>query len=274
VYAELALRTKDKIYIDYNPNTEFWVHQKLIGQPNVELIISDHRHNPFAVPNIRQKVEALKEEDHELWKVYARGLTGKLIGTIFNNWHLCNEIPADARLIAVGLDFGFTNDETGCIEVYKQDGELWLNELIYETGLTNADISKRLTNLKVSKKTDIIADSAEPKSIEELKRKGWNITGAKKGADSIKHSIDILKRYKINITRNSVNLRKEISIYKWKTDRSGKALNEPVDTWNHLIDPLRYVALNKLKTNRSVGIRSRLPYQEQNIQTPNSSLFT
>lgn len=273
VYAELALRTKDKIFIDYNPNTEFWVHQKLIGQPNVELIISDHRHNPFAAPNIREKVEALKDEDHELWKVYARGLTGKLTGTIFNNWHLCNEIPVDAKLIAVGLDFGFTNDETGCLEVYKQDGELWVNELLYETGLTNADISKRLTSLKVSKKTDIIADSAEPKSIEELRRKGWNITGANKGADSIKHSIDILKRYKLNITRNSVNLRKEMAIYKWKTDRSGKALNEPVDTWNHLIDPLRYVALNKLKTDRSRIVKSRLPYQEQKITTPNSNLF-
>ena len=273
VYAELALRTKEKIYIDYNPNTEFWVHQKLIGQPNVELIISDHRHNPFAVQNIRDKVEALKDEDQELWKVYARGLTGKLTGTIFNNWHLCNEIPADARLIAIGLDFGFTNDETGCLEVYKQDGELWINELLYQTGLTNADISKRLTSLKVSKKTDIIADSAEPKSIEELRRKGWNITGANKGADSIKHSIDILKRYKINITRNSTNLRKEIAIYKWKTDRSGKTLNEPVDTWNHLIDPLRYVALNKLKANRSKIVKSRLPYQEQNIIRPNFNLF-
>lgn len=274
VYAELALRTKEKIYIDYNPNTAFWVHEKLIGQPNVELIISDHRHNPFAAKNIKDKVEALKNDDHELWKVYARGLTGKLTGTIFNNWHLCNEIPTNARLIAIGLDFGFTNDETGCLEVFIQDGELWLNELIYETGLTNADISKRLTSLKVSKKTDIIADSAEPKSIEELRRKGWNITGAKKGGDSIKHSIDILKRYKINITRNSVNLRKEITIYKWKTDKSGKLLNEPVDTWNHLIDPLRYVALNKLKTKRLGAVKSRLPNKEETTKTLNSDLFT
>ncbi|GAB2983953.1 PBSX family phage terminase large subunit [Mucilaginibacter puniceus] len=273
VYAELALRTKEKIFIDYNPNTEFWVHEKLIGKLNMELIISDHRHNPFADENIRTKVEALKNDDYELWKVYARGLTGKLTGTIFNNWNLCNEIPTDARLIAIGLDFGFTNDETGCLEVYKQDGELWINELIYETGLTNADISKRLTGLNVSKKTNIIADSAEPKSIEELRRKGWNITGANKGADSVKHSIDILKRYKINITRNSINLRKEMGIYKWKTDRSGKALNEPVDSWNHLIDPLRYVALNKLKTNRSKIIKSRLPYQQKNIIIPNSNLF-
>ncbi|RZA03012.1 MAG: hypothetical protein EOP47_04560 [Sphingobacteriaceae bacterium] len=273
VYAELALRTKEKIFIDYNPNTEFWVHEKLIGQPNVELIISDHRHNPFADENIRAKVEALKNDDHELWKVYARGLTGKLTGTIFNNWQLCNEIPPDAKLVALGLDFGFTNDETGCVEVYQQNGELWVNELIYETGLTNTDISKRLISLKVSKKAQIIADSSEPKSIEELKRKGWNIIGAKKGPDSIKHSIDVLKRYKINITRNSVNLRKEITIYKWKTDKTGKALNEPVDTWNHLIDPLRYVALNKLRTNRSRNFKSFLPYREQNILTPNFNLF-
>ena len=108
----------------------------------------------------------------------------------------------------------------------------------------------------INKKTEIIADSAEPKSIEELTRHGWNIKGAKKGPDSIQHSIDILKRYKINVTRRSVNLRKELGRYKWKVDRSGKAINEPVDTWNHLIDPLRYVALNKLNTRSSGKIKS------------------
>jgi phage terminase large subunit len=258
IYNELALRTKRRIFIDYNPNNTFWVHEYLIGKPGVQLIISDHRHNPFLDDAMRTKIESLKTVDEELWKVYARGLTGKITGLIFNDWHLCEAIPADAKPLAAGLDFGFTNDETGCLVVYKQNGELWLDELFYETGLTNPDIAAKLNEAAVTKKLEIIADSAEPKSIEELKRLGWRVTGAKKGADSVKNSIDILKRFKLNVTRRSVNLRRELGRYKWRTDRSGKVLNEPVDSCNHLIDPLRYVALNKLKIAAVKPVKSWL----------------
>lgn len=274
VYFELALRTRHRIFIDYNPNNNFWVHEKVIGHEGVQLIISDHRHNPFTPPALSEKIEALKNADYELWKVYARGLTGKITGLIFNNWHICEAIPPGARRVAAGLDFGYTNDETGCLEVYKQNGELWVDELFYETGLTNHDISKRMFETGLSKNTLIIADSAEPKSIEELIRLGWNIQGAKKGPDSIQNSIDILKRYKINVTRRSVNLRKELNRYKWRTDRAGKTVNEPVDSWNHLIDPLRYVALNKLKINNLKKAVSRLPYQPAGWQHPIANLVT
>ncbi len=259
IYTELALRTRKRIFIDYNPNSAFWVHDHLVGKEGVQLIISDHRHNPFLTEDFHQKIEALKESDIELWKVYARGLTGKITGLVLNNWHICEAIPPDAKLLAAGLDFGFTNDQTGCLLVYRQNGELWLEEVLYERGLTNPDISSCLTKAGISKKTEIIADSAEPKSIEELRRLGWNIVPAKKGPDSIKHAIDILKRYTLNVTRNSVNLRDELSRYKWKTDRGGKELNEPIDSFNHLIDPLRYVALNKLKVTGPYKVKSRLP---------------
>ncbi|AYL96407.1 PBSX family phage terminase large subunit [Mucilaginibacter celer] len=259
VYTELALRTKKRVFIDYNPNTGFWAHEHLIGKPGVQLIVSDHRHNPFLTNTMRDKIEALKNVDLELWKVYARGLTGKITGLVFGNWYICEAIPAGAKLIALGLDFGFTNDETGCLELYLQNGELWANELFYETGLTNPDISARLKSAGVGFNNEIIADSAEPKSIEELKRLGWRITAAKKGADSVKNSIDILKRYKINVTRDSVNLRNELNRYKWRTDASGKTINQPVDNCNHLIDPLRYIALNKLKIGHTGKAQSRLP---------------
>nr|WP_294796259.1 terminase large subunit [uncultured Mucilaginibacter sp.] len=261
IYAELALRTRKQIFIDYNPNTAFWVHDSVLGRKGVELIISDHRHNPFVDDLTREKIESIKDDDYEQWKVYARGLTGKISGLVLTNWLLCDGIPPGSRLVAVGLDFGFTNDETGCLVVYQSAGALWINELLYETRLTNMDISKRLAEAGISKHTEIIADSAEPKSIEELRRLGWRVSGAKKGPDSIKHSIDLLKRYKLNITRNSVNLRKELERYKWRTDLSGKALNEPIDRWNHLIDPLRYVALNKLMESRTSAPRSRLPHK-------------
>jgi phage terminase large subunit len=261
VYTELALRTRYRIFIDFNPNTEFWVHDNLLGKPGVQFIISDHRHNPFLPDQQRQKIESLKDSNLELWRVYARGLTGKISGLVLNNWEVCEDIPRNAKPFAAGLDFGFTNDKTGCVLVYKQDGMLWVDELLYETGLTNPDISEKLKKAGLSKNIELIADSAEPKSIEELRRLGWRVTGAKKGPDSVKHSIDILKRYPIKITRRSKNLREELGRYMWKTDRSGRAFNEPVDTWNHLIDPLRYVALNKLNIRNSGKVRSWAPKQ-------------
>ena len=263
VYTELALRTRERIFIDYNPNYNFWVHDNLIGKPGVQLIISDHRHNPFLTDSFRAKIESLKQADIELWKVYARGLTGKITGLVFDNWHICDDIPKDAKHLGIGLDFGYSNDETACVDVYRQNGELWVDELLYETHLTNPDIAKKLKSAGIKKGTEVIADSAEPKSIEELQRLGWNFKSAKKGPDSIKNSIDILRRYKINVTRRSVNLRKELGRYKWKVDRSGKAVNEPVDAYNHLIDALRYIALNKLKINNLAPPKSRMPYQQQ-----------
>lgn len=262
VYTELSLRTKRRVYIDYNPNTAFWVHDNLLGQPGVQLIISDHRHNPFLPDDMRGRIEALRAVDEEAWKVYARGLTGKVAGLVFGNWHICEAIPPLAKRLACGLDFGFTNDQTGCLEVFMQDGELWVNELFYETGLTNPDIARKLDTCGVSKNTQIVADCAEPKSIEELRRMGWNITGVIKGPDTVNLSIDILKRYRINITRSSASLITEIGRYKWKTDRAGKTLNQPVGDYNHLIDPLRYVALNKLRTKAPRERGSRLPWKQ------------
>jgi phage terminase large subunit len=273
IYNELAMRTRKKIFIDFNPNAAFWVHDNLMGRSGVQVIISDHRHNPFLLENTRDKIEALKTIDFEAWRVYARGLTGKIAGLVFNNWDVCDHIPKNARLIAAGLDFGFTNDETGCVLVYRENGELWIDEAFYETELTNQDINSRLLVSKITKSTEIIADSAEPKSIEELRRLGWRITGAKKGSDSVNNSIDILRRYKINITRSSVNLRKELGRYKWKTDRSGKPVNAPVDTWNHLIDPIRYVALNKLKINNIKTPGSKLPYNSPDLLIGNQFLL-
>lgn len=258
VWKELFLRTKIQSYIDYNPNAEFWVHEHLIGQDYVQLFISDHRHNPFLNEMQRRTIEALRNEDEELWRVYARGLTGKIEGLILRNWSLCDKIPDDAKFIGTGMDFGFTNDPTGVLEVYMQNGELWVDELLYETGLTNPAICKRLGELKYERRKEIVADSSEPKSIVEIKQLGFKIEPAQKGPDSILNGIDVLKRYHINVTKGSVNLRKELNNYKWKVDRlTGKATNEPVDVFNHLIDPLRYVALNKLALTPTKRVKAK-----------------
>ena len=251
VWFELEIRTKKKSYIDYNPNSEFWVHEKLIGQDNVDLFISDHRHNPFVPQKLRDKLEALRDKDIELFKVYARGLTGKIEGLIFRNFNVVDSVPDGSKRVATGLDFGFTNDPTACVDVFLNNGELYIDELIYETGLTNPDIAKKFKGLEFTPQQEIVADSAEPKSIMEIYNHRYNVKGAQKGPDSIVNSIDILKRYPLNITRRSVNLKKELGTYKWAEDKEGKPLNTPVDFNNHLIDALRYVALNKLQNNNS-----------------------
>lgn len=248
IFAELYLRTRKRTFIDYNPNAEFWVHEHYIDKPGVRRFISDHRHNPFLQQKVRDKIEGLKDIDLELWKVYARGLTGKIEGLILRNWAEVDEIPVAAKLIDNGLDFGFTNDPTAVVKVYKMDRELYIDCPIYETNLTNpmiADLVKGWPGY-------IICDSAEPKSIVELSNMGINVESAVKGPDSVINSIDILKRFKLNVTRRSVQLKKELNNYKWRVDKAtGKTINEPVDFMNHAIDALRYVALNRLADDNS-----------------------
>jgi phage terminase large subunit len=145
----------------------------------------------------------------------------------------------------MGLDFGFTNDPTACVMVYRYNGELIIDELLYHKGYTNQDIAQYFTQSGINKSVSIIADSAEPKSIEELRRMGWRVEGANKGKDSILNGIDILKRFRFSVTSRSSNLIKEFNAYKWK-EKDGNATNVPIDSFNHGMDALRYLALNKL----------------------------
>ena len=248
VYDELYLRTRLQTFIDYNPNAEFWVHEFELGQPGRVQFISDHRDNPFLSDATRAKIEALKQKDPELWRVYARGLTGKIEGLVLRDVFNVEVLPEGAKYIGSGMDFGFTNDPTTCYDVYLSSGELWIDELLYTPGLTNPDIFVALCNVRPARAFDLVADSAEPKSIEELRRMGLPIEGAQKGPDSIMAGLDTLKRYRLNLLPSCVHLKKELANYKWKVDRlTGKATNTPVDAFNHGIDALRYVVQAKLQ---------------------------
>ena len=258
VYWQLALRTYKKIYIDYNPTSRFWVHEELIGKPGVKLIISDHRHNPYLSKGDHERIESIS--DPELFKVYARGLTGKLQGLIYTNWVLCDGMPDTYKKRFIGLDFGFSNDPTAIIDVRLSNGELWVDELCYRTGLINVQpkngeakrsIEDELKDNGIYKNVGIIADCQESKSIAELSNVGFIIEPSKKGRDSINSGIDILQRYKINITRRSKGIRREVLSYKWKEDKNGKPLNEPIGEFNHALDAIRYVAGNKFGVERT-----------------------
>jgi phage terminase large subunit len=256
-YYQLAIRTRRFIYMDYNPVSEFWVDTELINDSDAEKIILTYKDNEALDANIIKEIEKAQEKAktskywENWWKVYGLGQIGSLQGVVIDNWRQVDAIPSDAKLVAYSMDFGFTNDPTTLIGMWKQDGKLWIDELLYQTNMTNNDIGNFLKSINFGR-NELICDSAEPKSIEELRRQGFNVHPASKGADSVKIGIDILKRYDLNVTKTSTNLIKELRAYQWETDRDGKLTGKPIDTMNHCIDPMRYVALNKLN-NRPSG---------------------
>jgi phage terminase large subunit len=174
--------------------------------------------------------------------VYGLGEIGSLQGAVFNNWTQVKEIPKEAEYLGTGLDFGFTNDPTAAVDVYRYNGELYIDEVVYEPGLLNSVIYDRLKG----KTRDIVADSADPKSIAELRQLGLRITGADKGKDSVIHGIQLLQNYRMNVTERSLNVIKELRGYLWKKDKTGKAENVPIDNMNHAMDSLRYITSEKL----------------------------
>ena len=258
VYWQLAIRTRKRIFIDYNPTARFWVHDEVLGREGVRLIISDHRRNLFLSDEEHQRIEGI--EDAELWKVYARGLTGMIQGLVLTNWDIVDAMPPreEWKMSALGLDFGFVNDESALEHVVLAHGDLYIDELLYSTGLTNPDIASRAKNQGVGSEQQIIADCAEPKSIRELQAQGLWVTASPKGADSIVSGLDILRRYRIHVTRRSLGIISNMRSYKWANDRDGNMTNKPEDKNNHGIDAIRYVALAKLSQHREVrGVRRR-----------------
>ena len=250
-FFQLIIRTEEKIYIDYNPSdTHHWIYDKVLSRDDCTFIKSTYLDNPFLADELVNEIERLKHTDEEYWKIYGLGERGFSKSIIFNKVQIVGTIPEDAKEIAIGLDFGYTNDPTALIEVYEYEGALIFNELIYERGLTNQDISKSLHNFGIDRRRAIYGDSAEPKSIEEIYRLGFNIKPASKGKDSINIGIDLLKRYELKVTSKSTNLINEFNSYKWQEDKNGYLLNKPIDNYNHAIDAIRYaVIMTKSRPN-------------------------
>ena len=246
IYWQLAIRTRRQIFIDYNPSARFWVHDEVLGRDGVRLIISDHRKNFYLSEEEHARIEGIT--DDELWKVYARGLTGKIEGLVLTNWDIVDALPSmeEWKMSARGLDFGFTNDPSALEHVVEAHGDLWVDEEIYSTGLTNPMIAERAKGEGITSQQVIIADCAEPKSIAELKALGLWVSPSPKGADSIISGLDILRRYRIHVTRRSRGILANMRSYKWDKDRDGNMTNKPEDANNHGIDAIRYVALAKL----------------------------
>ena len=253
-YNELAIRTKKEVYLDFNPANEFWVHTELKDEPDADFIILTYKDNEALDKSIVEQIEKNRQKAEtssywaNWWRVYGLGEIGMLEGVIFSNWKLIDTIPKEAKLIGIGLDFGYTNDPTAIIEIYNHNGQRLINELKYQTGMLNSDIAKILP-----KHLPVYADSSEPKSIDEIRRYGITIKGVTKGKDSINYGIDVMQRQDYLVTTQSTNLIKELRAYCWDTDKSGTRLNKPVDTNNHAVDALRYHEMDTLGINSNYG---------------------
>lgn len=252
-YMQLAIRTSDSIWIDFNPTHEFWYHTELKDDDDFEEIVLTYKDNEALSESIVKEIEKAKEKANvssyweNWWKVYGLGQLGSLEGVVFNNWQVFDHIPEKAKYLGSGMDFGYTNDPTTLIDVYQFNNQYIFDEVIYQTGMLNNDIVRAVKS--DGKQRYIYADSAEPKSIEEIRRGGVNIFGADKGRDSISYGIDLLQQENFKVTKRSTNLIKELRGYVWETDKNGKSINKPVDYLNHGIDAMRYFAIMQMKKN-------------------------
>ena len=251
-FTQIILRTSEILIMDFNPSDVFsWIYDKVMTRKDASFYQTTYLDNPFLDENTIKEIEYLKLTDANYWRIYGLGERGLNIAAIFPHFNQVEQVPDRAQFISFGLDWGFTNDPSALISVYKDGLDLYVEEHLYETGLTNNDLSRKMRDLGIERQ-EIIADSAEPKSITELSRHGFLIKGANKGQDSIRLGIDVMKRHRINITKESINLIKEMQSYKWKTNRDGNQINEPeANQKDHAIDALRYVCLNKLMENYS-----------------------
>ena len=236
-FEQLEVRTKEFIIIDYNPTTSFWAHESVIKiREDVEFIILTYKDNEALSPEIVKSIEQRKNRS-AWWQVYGLGLLGEIDERIFTGWEIIDQVPKEARLERHSVDFGYTNDPTAIIDLYRYNEGYVFDEITYQRGMSNREIADVIKNLP---KALTIADSAEPKSIDEIKSYGITILPASKGKDSIAYGIGIIQNEKIYVTKRSTNLIDEYRKYCWMTDRDGRVLNVPQGGQDHGIDALRY----------------------------------
>lgn len=240
IYEQLAVRTKKQVFIDYNPSAKFWAHHKLfplINDPDapIEIVrfISNYTHNDFLPETIKRRIES-RADDKEWFRVYGQGYTGKVKNLIFSKWQQAFKMPDDANNFAYGLDWGWAESKCAVVACSMYDGSLYAKELIYELHLSNEDLIKKLKRLQVGR-TPIFCDSAEPKSIDELRRAGLNAIGIKKTSDDTEFSIKKINEFNaFNVI--GLNFVKEVSSYAFKNGRMPKKDD-------HLCDASRYYIL-------------------------------
>lgn len=239
----LMVRTKWLVFVDWNPSAEYWAYTEIMQNPAYnglyDFITLTYKDNEALDPVVVQRIEA-HQNNAAWWQVYGLGQLGEIEGRIFTGWNWIDDIPHEARLVKRGLDFGYTNDPTGILDIYEYNGGFIFDEQCYQYGMGNRAIADHIKSLPQSNML-VIADSSEPKSIDELRLYGINVLGANKGKGSINQGIRFLQDQRVSATKRSINLKKEYERYIWLKDRlTDKFINEAPDVDNHLLDPARY----------------------------------
>ena len=243
-FEQLEVRTKDLIFLDWNPTNEFWFYEEVLNKrSDIDHIILTYKDNEGLDEKIINSIEQRKGRKG-WWKVYGEGQLGEVEGKIYKDWQIIDEIPHYARLERYGLDFGYSNDPTTIVAIYYYDGGYIWDEIGFQKGLSNRQIADILLNQPPQL---VIADSAEPKSIDELKSYGVSILPAEKGKDSVNNGIQLVQDQRISVTKRSVNIIKEYRNYLWQTDKDGKVLNTPEHTFSHSMDAGRYALASIIK---------------------------
>ena len=241
-YFQLSIRTTGEIILAFNPTVS--PYHWLRNMDDVEQFRTTYKNNPYLPDAMIKEIEALEHKNPKYYKIYGLGEYAPNEKAVFNNFQILEDFPTH-ELIGYGMDFGFSQDPTTLIAVHKHHDMLYCRELMYERGLTTNDIVRRLQGLNIGK-TEIWADSAEPRLIEEIYRSGFNIKPVKKGPDSIKFGISVLQNFGLVVDNKSTHLIDELYGYEYATDKNGVVLDKPQGFNDHCIDAMRYLAMSRL----------------------------
>lgn len=236
-FEQLLIRTKEFAFADWNPVAEFYMYEEYIDKrDDVEFLILTYKDNEALDPAIVAEIESRKG-NKQWWRVYGEGLLGEAEGRIYKGWQIIDDIPHEARLERYGLDFGYSNDPSAIIALYYYNGGYIIDEVTFRKGLTNKQIADIFQNQPYGL---VIADSAEPKSIDEINSYGINILPVKKGRDSVVQGIQYVQDQRISVTKRSTNIIKEYRNYLWLTDKDERIINKPDHLFSHSMDAIRY----------------------------------
>lgn len=237
-FEQLEVRTNEFVFIDYNPTREFWLFTEVMPKRNDwERIILTYKDNEALEKSIVNSIE--QRRGNKAWfQVYGLGELGEIETQIYRGWEIMEEVPFGARLERYGIDFGYTNDPTAIVAIYYYNGGYIVDELAYANGLSNKQIAMILK--AQPNKAMVIADSSEPKSIDELRMEGLTVLPSKKGQGSVLQGIQYVQSQRMAVTKNSINVIKEYRNYVWITDKDGKIINEPDHLYSHAMDAIRY----------------------------------